>query len=69
MSGATLASVHHQFEEAMPSIQQSGRYLFGHRWRDDDLRAELMACAWKAWYGLTQRGRDPRAVGVSGIAA
>jgi hypothetical protein len=70
MSGATLASVHQEFEDALPSILRSGQYLLRHRKRDrEDLLAELTACAWKAWYGLTQRGRDPRAVGVSGITA
>jgi hypothetical protein len=70
MSSTTLASVHQDFEDALPSLQRSGRYFLRHRRRNrDELLAEFAACAWKAWYGLTQRGRDPRTVGVSGIAA
>jgi hypothetical protein len=43
---------------------------FGHRRFQDcaEAIAEACACAWKAWYGLVKRGKDPIAVGVSGIA-
>jgi DNA-directed RNA polymerase specialized sigma24 family protein len=62
--------VQQQFVDALPAIQRSVRFLFRHRRRDrDDLLAEVTACAWKAWRGLSARGRDPLAVGVTGIGA
>jgi hypothetical protein len=70
LTSATLASAHRQFEAALPILQDNFRYLLRRRWRDrDDLLAEAVACAWKAWRGLVAKGRDPVAVGVSGIAA
>jgi hypothetical protein len=68
MSTVTLAIAHEQFEAALPAIQRSAHYLFRHRRRDrDELLAELTACCWKAWRGLLERGKDPLAVGISGI--
>ena len=70
MTTATLASVHRRFEAALPVIRQSARYALRRRRHDrDDLLAEIIACAWKAWRGLVERGRNPMAVGVTGIAA
>ena len=70
MTTATLAAAHQQFEAALPAIQQSVRYALRHRRRDrEDLFAEVIACAWKAWRGLADRGRNPVAVGVTAIAA
>ena len=70
LSPTALASAHRQFESALPALRKNFRYLLRPRWRDrDDLLAEAFACAWKAWVGLLSRGRDPVAVGVSGIAA
>jgi hypothetical protein len=69
LSITTLASAHRQFEEAaLPAIRRNARYLLRHRKRDrDELLAELTACAWKAWRGLLERGKDPLAVGINGI--
>jgi hypothetical protein len=70
MTAAALASAHQQFEAALPAIQQSARYALRRRRRDrDDLLAEVIGCAWKAWRGLVVRGRNPVAVGVTAIAA
>ena len=70
LTSAALASAHQQFESALPTLKKNFRYLLRHRWRDrDDLRAEAEACAWKAWVGLLAKGRDPIAVGLTGIAA
>jgi len=70
ISSTALATAHQQFESALPVLQKKFRYLFRRRWRDcDDLIAEAYACAWKAWRGLVVKGRDPVAVGLSGIAA
>jgi hypothetical protein len=70
LTSAALASAHQQFESALPTLKKNVRYLLRHRWRDrDDLLAEAAACAWKAWVGLLTKGRDPIAVGLTGIAA
>jgi DNA-directed RNA polymerase specialized sigma24 family protein len=70
MTAAALASAHQQFEAALPAIRQTARYALRRRRRDrDDLLAETVACAWKAWHGLVVRGRDPIVVGVTAIAA
>ena len=70
LSPTALASAHQQFESALPALHKNFRYLLRRRWRDrDDLLAEAVACAWKAWVVSSSKGRDPVAVGVSGIAA
>jgi DNA-directed RNA polymerase specialized sigma24 family protein len=69
MTAAALASAHQQFEAALPAIRQTTRYALRRRRRDrDDLVAEAIACAWKAWRGLVARGRNPVVVGVTAIA-
>ncbi len=68
MTTATLASAHQQFEAALPAIHRSARYALRRRRHDrDDLLAEVIACAWKAWRGLADRGRSPAVVGVTAI--
>jgi hypothetical protein len=70
LTSVALATAHQQFESTLPALRRNFRYLLRRRWRDrDDLFAEAVACAWKAWVGLVAMGRDPIAVGVSGIAA
>jgi hypothetical protein len=70
MTTAALASAHQQFEAALPAIRLSARYALRRRRHDrDDLLAEVIACAWKAWRGLADRGRNPVAVGATAIAA
>ena len=70
MTTATVAAAHQQFVAALPAIRQAARYALRHRRRDrDDLFAEIIACAWKAWRGLVVRGRNPVVVGVTAIAA
>jgi DNA-directed RNA polymerase specialized sigma24 family protein len=70
MTTASLAAVHQQFEAALPVIRKTARYALRRRRHDrDDLLAEILACSWKAWRGLVERGRNPLAVGVTGIAA
>jgi DNA-directed RNA polymerase specialized sigma24 family protein len=70
MSAASLTEVHQQFEAALPSFLRAARFTFRRRRPHDrdDAIAETLACAWKAWCGLVERSRDPRAVGVCGIA-
>ncbi len=70
MSVASLTTAHAQFEAALPTITSTARYAFRRRRYQDraEAVAEAQACAWKAWRGLVNRGKDPVAVGVSGIA-
>ncbi len=70
MSIATLNTAHAQFEAALPAITSTARYAFRRRRQQDRVEAvaEAQACAWKAWRGLVERGKDPIEVGVSGIA-
>src|SRR5271168_1278106 len=70
LSTAALTSAHQDFETALPVIHQHFRYSLRRRRHDrEELLAEAVACAWKAWRGLVERGRDPVTVGVNGIAA
>jgi hypothetical protein len=70
MSAVSLTIDHRSFEAALPTINRVARYCFRHHKPQDreEALAETHACAWKAWRGLLQRGKDPVAVGVSGIA-
>ncbi len=70
MSAASLTIAHAQFEAALPAITSTARYAFRRRRYQDraEAVAEAQACAWKAWRGLVERGKDPIEVGVSGIA-
>ncbi len=70
MSAASLSTAHAQFEAALPTITSAARYAFRRRRLQDraEAVAEAQACAWKAWRGLVERGKDPIEVGVSGIA-
>src|SRR5262245_7583145 len=70
MSAFSLAQAHRQFERALPAMDATIRYQFRHTPRR--LRAEAIAdaraSAWHAWIGLLRRGKDPLAVGPTGIA-
>ena len=70
MSIASMTLAHAQFEAALPAITSTARYAFRRRRHQDraEAVAEAQACAWKAWRGLVERGKDPVAVGISGIA-
>ena len=69
MSGATLTSAHRDFEAALPAIDRALRFHF-RRWpraRREEALADGRAAAWHAWHGLLRRGKDPIAVGVTGL--
>ncbi len=70
MPAVSLSSAQSQFESALPTITSAARYAFRRRRPQDraEAVAEAQACAWKAWHGLVERGKDPVEVGVSGIA-
>jgi hypothetical protein len=59
-----------RFEAALPAMDRVYRYQFRKfpRARRADAVAEARAVTWAAWYGLLRRGRDPVAVGPTGIA-
>jgi hypothetical protein len=70
MSAMLSASTYRQFELALPTIEKHARYAFRRRGGDrEEFLGEVTACAWKAWRGLIEKGRDPVTVGVTGIAA
>jgi hypothetical protein len=74
MTAATPApswpEVHRHFEAALPRMDNVFRFRLRRlpRGRRDDALAEARAAAWVAWHGLIRRGKDPRAVGPTGIA-
>ncbi len=70
MSAMSLCVAQEQFTAALPAITSAARYAFRRRRLQDRVEAvaEAQACAWKAWRGLVERGKDPIKVGVSGIA-
>ena len=70
MSAMSLCAAQEQFTAALPTITSVARYAFRRRRYQDraEAVAEAQACAWKAWRGLVERGKDPIEVGVSGIA-
>jgi len=66
----SMTEVHRQFEAALPAIVATARFAFRRRNPQDraEAIAETQAAAWSAWHGLVRRGKDPLALGVSGIA-
>jgi hypothetical protein len=66
----SLAEAHRQFQDALPQMTATFQFAFRHRRFHDRMEAvaEASACAWKAWRGLIDRGKDPRVVGIHGIA-
>ncbi len=70
MSALSLCAAQEQFTAVLPAITSAARYAFRRRRYQDraEAVAEAQACAWKAWRGLVERGKDPIEVGVSGIA-
>ena len=54
----------------LSAVEDAARYAFRRRRRQDreEAVAEARAAAWSAWHGLIRKGKDPLAVGVTGIA-
>lgn len=71
MSALSLAAAQEQFTASLPAVEHAARYAFRRRRRQDreEALAEARAAAWSAWAGLLRKGKDPVAVGVTGIAA
>lgn len=72
MDIASLSDARLRFSAQLDVIECATRYAFRRRRlrRHDyeDVLAEAVAASWAAWVGLIARGRDPRQVGVCGIA-
>ncbi len=62
--------IHRQFEAALPQIDDVIRF-HSRRWpkqQRSEMMADARAAAWHAWFGLLRRGKDPLAVGPTGLA-
>ena len=70
MSALSLMHVQQQFTAHLPAVEDAARYAFRRRrWQDrEEAVAEATAAASSAWHGLIGKGKDPLAVGVTGIA-
>jgi hypothetical protein len=63
-------AAHRQFLTALPQIDNRVRYHFRYlptRHRREAI-ADARAAAWQFWHGLLMRGKDPFAVGPTGLA-
>ena len=70
MSAISLCVAQQQFEATLSAVDNAARFAFRRRRRQDreEAVAEARAAAWSAWHGLIRKGKDPLAVGVTGIA-
>ena len=70
MPAMSLVAAQETFTAHLPAIDNAARYAFRRRRRQDreEALAEARAAAWSAWHGLIGKGKDPLAVGVTGIA-
>jgi hypothetical protein len=70
MSALSLTHAQQQFTAYLPAIDNAAQFAFRRRrWQErEEALAEARAAAWSAWAGLVRKGKDPLAVGVTGIA-
>jgi hypothetical protein len=70
MSTLSLTHAQQQFTDHLSAVENAARFAFRRRRRHDreEAVAEARAAAWSAWHGLIRKGKDPLAVGVTGIA-
>jgi hypothetical protein len=66
----SLVAAQEKFTATLKAVEDAARYAFRRRRRQDreEAVAEARAAAWSAWHGLIGKGKDPLAVGVTGIA-
>ena len=66
----SLTHAQQQLTAHLSALEDAAGYAFRHRrWQDrEEAVAEARAAAWSAWHGLIRKGKDPLAVGVTGIA-
>ncbi len=72
MSALSLFAAQEQFTATLSAVEDAVRFAFRRRLRPQEYEeapAEARAAAWSAWHGLVERGKDPREVGVHGIAS
>ncbi len=71
LTASDVPPAHRSFVAQLPRIDYVLRFAFRRlpRHRRDEAVADGRAAAWHAWAGLARRGRDPLAVGPTGIAA
>jgi hypothetical protein len=70
LAAPVTTAAHRSFIEALDRIDAVIAYQF-RRWPRglrEEAMAEARAGCWVAWHGLLRRGKDPVAVGVTGIA-
>ena len=70
MFALSLTRAQQEFTATLSAVDNAARYAFRRRRRQDreEALAEARAAAWSAWHGLIEKGKDPLAVGVTGIA-
>jgi len=70
MSAMSLCVAQEQFTAHLSVVEDAARFAFRRHRRQDreEAVAEARAAAWSAWRGLIRKGKDPLAVGVTGIA-
>jgi len=70
MTAMSLVAAQEQFTATLKAVEDAARFAFRRYRRQDreEAVAEARAAAWSAWTGLLRRGKDPLAVGVTGIA-
>ena len=71
MSAISLTHAQQQFTATLSAVEDAVHYAFRGRLRPQEYEetlAEAKAAAWSAWHGLIRKGKDPLAVGVTGIA-
>ena len=70
MPAMSLCVAQEQFTATLKAVEVAARFAFRRRRRQDreEAVAEATAAAWSAWHGLIRKGKDPLAVGVTGIA-
>ena len=72
MPAMSLCVAQEQFTAPLSAVEDAVKFAFRRRLRPQEYEealAEARAAAWSAWHGLVERGKDPREVGVHGIAA
>ena len=70
MSALSLVAAHESFTAALLAVENQLQSAFRRLRPQDreDAVAEARAATWSAWAGLLKQGKDPVAVGVTGIA-
>ena len=71
LSGTALVAAQKQFEQALPAIDTTLQFQFKDlpRQQREEALADARAATWSWWTSLLARGKDPLAIGVTGIAS